>query len=486
MLMQSEERRLYTTNSMVSMGRRYSYFSESKVVLKNSIPVIASMILQYALGLMLIYFVKGLGEKKLAAVSLCNTLYYITGPALFNGFSTSLDTLCNQAFGAKKFHEVGYYCQQCIVLMALLLVPLTLFHFNCVKILLEPFFIKDEEIVNSCQYYLRVIVFGTPALIIFEVERRFLLCQGIFHPPTFILLLLVPINMIWCSYSIPKFAFSIVPWILVVNYWFMAISLSIYILWTKNPIYPRKCFIPIRNITRLTKNMGHMFHLSLNGVCMTISEAMAFQILTFMTCKLSINELAAQSIVITVADGIFQIPFGVSICCCTKLANVIGSGDLIYSKFLVRTYLFMSFILGSICLIATFFTKNLIAHILSPSGPLKSTIEDITSKTLIIVSVNQFGDCINIICSGILRAQGRQRVGSILNFVCFYVLALPIEFILGFRSKYGIYGLWSGLGLGIIILFSSEIISILRSNWNNVLERCSKINAKSQFDCPLI
>lgn len=91
-----------------------------------------------------------------------------------------------------------------------------------------------------------------------------------------------------------------------------------------------------------------------------------------------------------------------------------------------------------------------------------------------ILSVNQLWDCPNIIGAGILRAQGRQAVGSRLNLVAYYVIAVPVALYLGFERNMKVKGLWIGLGLGVFCLAASELAMVIISDWNAITKEAEK------------
>lgn len=453
--------------------------SEFKYILFNSPLIVTTLLLQFSLNFISIYYVKEFGENKLAAASLSNTIYYVSGSAIFNGFATSLDTLCSQAYGAKNYYNVGLYCQRCFLLMLIVSVPLTLFHMNAASILIKRFFVDDPEIVEACNTYLRILAIGTPGIIIFEVLKRFVQSQGIFHPPAVALSCLFPINLALNSFAVPKYGYKAVPLLIALNYWFMGIGLFLYIVFTNNQKNPRKCFKWIPNVRQLFHNVKGMLILSSSGIIMVVSEAMAFQILTFMTCKLTIHEMAAQSIVSTIANGVFQVPFGVAICCCTRLANVIGTSDVVRLNIIKRAYFIIAFGLGIVSFLFLFSTSSWLARIFNPNDDPTSVILVLTTKVLRIIGINQFADCFNIMCAGILRAQGRQTTGSKLSFICFYFIALPLEVFLAFNLKMGILGLWTGLSIGVFLLASFEAFCVISLNWSKIIDQFSIRESKS-------
>ena len=69
-----------------------------------------------------------------------------------------------------------------------------------------------------------------------------------------------------------------------------------------------------------------------------------------------------------------------------------------------------------------------------------------------IAAAFQIFDGIQTVCTGALRGLGETRVPMFANLVGYWVLGLPLGFILCFVLKWGIYGMWIGLTLALIII----------------------------------
>ena len=61
-------------------------------------------------------------------------------------------------------------------------------------------------------------------------------------------------------------------------------------------------------------------------------------------------------------------------------------------------------------------------------------------------------DGVQTVCTGALRGLGETRVPMIANLVGYWVLGLPLGFILCFVLKWGVHGMWIGLTLSLIII----------------------------------
>ena len=59
-----------------------------------------------------LFFAGRLGEVELAAGTLAISFINITGPSMFIGLASAVETLCSQAFGARNYSLVGVVLQR--------------------------------------------------------------------------------------------------------------------------------------------------------------------------------------------------------------------------------------------------------------------------------------------------------------------------------------------------------------------------------------
>jgi MATE family multidrug resistance protein len=64
----------------------------------------------------------------------------------------------------------------------------------------------------------------------------------------------------------------------------------------------------------------------------------------------------------------------------------------------------------------------------------------------------QIFDGVQTVCTGALRGLGETRVPMLANLVGYWVLGLPLGLTLCFVLHWGIYGMWIGLTLALIVI----------------------------------
>jgi MATE family multidrug resistance protein len=75
----------------------------------------------------------------------------------------------------------------------------------------------------------------------------------------------------------------------------------------------------------------------------------------------------------------------------------------------------------------------------------------IAAPLMVIAGFFQLSDGMQVVCAGALRGLQDVKVPSLLIFVAYWVLALPIGYLLAFPLGYGATGIWLGLLLGLTL-----------------------------------
>ncbi|CAH2351733.1 putative uncharacterized transporter C323.07c [[Candida] railenensis] len=433
---------------------------EMKAVCKSSVPLIITFFLQYSLTVVSIFSVGHIGKTELAAVSLAIMTFNVT-VSIFNGMATCLDTFCAQAYGAKKYHLVGLYFQKCAAMLLVMSIPIIVLW--CFSGSILSLVVEEKELAYLAQRYLRVISMGSPGYIFFETGKRFLQAQGLFNAGQYCLFIVAPINvllnyvLVWDKTI--GIGFIGAPIATAISYWLMSGLLLCYVLFVDG----KRCWDGLE-IKKSFQGWGPMMKLALNGTAMLLSEFIAFEILTLAAARFGTASLAAQSIVSTMATLFFQVPFGVSVAVSTRMGNHIGGERIDAAQIVNKVAVLFAAILGVVDCLILVCGKSLIAN----SFTSDREVTRIAEKIIVILGINQLYDCANILFAGCLRGQGRQQIGSKLNLIAYYILAVPLGLTFAFVLKMELVGLWAGLGVGIFTLAVSEAYFVFSSNWDTI------------------
>ena len=429
---------------------------------KASMPLTMTFLLQYSLTVASVFSVGHLGKTELGAVSLASMTANITGFALIQGLATCLDTLCAQAYGAGSHHQVGEYFQKCTLMIMVFFIPVGVLWVYSHEVL--SLIVDDPKLVALSVQYLRVVLPGIPAYVMFECGKRFVQAQGIFHASTLVLAICAPINAI-LNYVLvwnPTFGLGFVgaPLAVTLSTWLMAFLLLLYVIF----IDGSKCWGGFSY--RVFQKWGVMIRLAIPGVIMVEAEFLAFEILTLASSRFGTAALAAQSVVSTTMSLFYQIPFAVGIAASTRVANFIGASLSESAKTATYVALSMSVFIAVIdCTICYNFRYAI--------GNAFSNDEDViemVAKLSPAIMFCHFWDGPGAILAGLLRGIGHQRIGGYLNLFLYYVVALPLCFYLAFSLDFQLLGLWMGIGFALVIIAICEIAYLARVDWDDIVK----------------
>lgn len=423
---------------------------ETGLLARYSGPLILTYILQYSFSLVTVFVAGRLGTKELGAASLATMTANITGLCVYEGLATSLDTLTSQAFGNGKKHLVGLHVQRMSVMVLVVTIPIGAVWF-CSPWILSAIVPEKEEAVLAGTF-MRIYLLGAPGWGIFEAGKRLCQAQGDFTASLAVVMVCAPLNLLWNWLLVFRLdlGFAGAAWAVVISNSLQPIVLAIYVsCFARSNL---QCW-PGLELRRACQNWGPMVKLALPGVLMTLSEWLAFDVLTIAAGYLSGADLAAQSVLMTVVVTMYHIPFPTSIAASTRFGNLIGYGALDAAWTAWKTHYLIFMGIGTFDVVLLTSCRHLIAALFTTDD----TVRAIIATVLPIAAAAQFFDALLAISNGLLRGMGRQKIGGWVNLGVYYLFALPLSFFLTFGPpQMGLGGLWigpsSGLGCATIIM----------------------------------
>ncbi|KAJ1988345.1 ethionine resistance protein [Dimargaris cristalligena] len=443
------------------------YRTEAKILSRLTLPVVFTYLLQSSINMASVFSLGHLGANELAASALASMFASVTGWAVGIGLVTALDTLCSQSYtGARDVYAVGTYLQRGIVVITACHIPILLIWWNSEALLLA--LNQDPVIASLAGTYLRYLMLGCLPNLLFECVKRYLQAQGIMHASTLVLCIVAPLNMltnyalVW--YEPIALGFVGAPLATSITYWLMFILLVLYTAYVDGYQawggWSRQGF----------RKLGQFLRLGLPGVLMICAEWWAFEYVSLTVSYFGNTSLAAQSVIMTTTSLTFQIPQGIGVVITTRVGNLLGAARARAAR--------MSSALAIVFALALGLTNSL--FFLTAAGwwgrvfTSAPEVVEMVASLMKVAALFQVCDGLATVTGGILRGQGKQKLGAMLNIPAYYVLAIPAGLFLGFRMEYGVYGIWAGLCIGIFSVCFGQFYFYLRTDWEEEVAKCRK------------
>jgi multidrug resistance protein, MATE family len=427
---------------------------ELRALLRLAIPVVLSELGWMSMSVVDTIMVGHLSPTAIGAVGVGSALYY--APSLFGlGILLGLDTLVAQAYGRGDFDECHHALSQGVYL-AIGYTPLamaliwTLPHFF-------PAMGLTAAVRGDATAYLRLLNWGTLPLLFYAAFRRYLQGVGRVRPVTFAL---VSANLVnWFG-----------NWVLIYGKWgfptmgvrgsalstcFARAYMAGVLIWWAwkherergHPLFARWQGLRMQRLFDLLR-------LGLPSASQVVLEVGAFGVTTLMAGRLAPEILAAHQIMLTTASLTYMVPLGVSAAAAIAVGHATGAGQTQRG----RRAGWLAIAVG-----AGFMALAAIAFVAAPKLILAAYTRDarvigIGVKLLLLAAIFQVFDGIQTVSTGALRGLGRTRAPMLINLLGYWLLGLPLGYILCFHTTMGVYGLWSAM-TGALILVAALVLA---------------------------
>jgi multidrug resistance protein, MATE family len=405
------------------------------------------------LGWMLMTFVDTvmvgrLGPAAIGALGIGNNAYYFF--AMFGmGVLLGLDTLVSQSWGAGKREDCHNSLMQGIYLAIAITPPLMILFW-----LLPPVFYAfgiNREVCALIASYLVTLSYGTLPLLLYSALRRYLQGLGHVHPVMFVLI----------SANIVNWFFNL---ILIEGRWgvrgfgvagsalstclarvYMVAALAFFIWW-----YERRSGPGLASIFRLPDwaRLRLLIRIGLPAASQVLLEIGAFGAAGILAGRLTPVALAAHEIALNCAALSFMLSLGTSSAAAVAVGHAIGAEDPARAR--RAGFIALAIACGFMSCSALAFTlvPSRILHIYTTD----SGVVRIGVSLLGLAALFQLFDGMQTVLTGALRGLGQTRVPMLTNLWGYWAVGLPVGYALCFHYGFGVYGLWCGLTLALILI----------------------------------
>jgi multidrug resistance protein, MATE family len=178
-----------------------------------------------------------------------------------------------------------------------------------------------------------------------------------------------------------------------------------------------------------------------------IFEVGAFSTAAIMMGWIGVNALAAHQIAINLASISYMMASGLSAAAMVRVGNQLGKKDIQTMREVGFTAFAMVglFMLFSALIFIGF--RNFL-----PSLYIDDiSVIEMSAGLLIIAGLFQLSDGIQVVGLGALRGMSDVRVPTYVTLVAYWVIGLPLGYLLAFVFDFGAKGIWYGLLIGLTI-----------------------------------
>ncbi|XP_020104248.1 protein DETOXIFICATION 27-like isoform X3 [Ananas comosus] len=401
----------------VGLGRRV--WEESKQLWRIVAPAIFSRVVTYSMNVITQAFAGHLGELELASISIANTVVVGFNFGLMLGMASALETLCGQAFGAKKYHMLGVYMQRSwivLFLCAVVLLPMYFFATPILRLLGQP----PELAAQAGDVSMWLIPLHFSFAFLFPLQR-FLQCQ-----------LKNAVNAVISA---------------------VALVVHVFVTWLF--------------VSRM--------QLGLVGTAATLNfsclENWYYRILILLTGNLKNAEIAvdALSVCMSINGWELMIPLAFFAGTGVRVANELGAGNGKGARFATIVSVVTSIIIGLFFCVLIMSLHDKFALIFTSSEVVLEAVDKLSILLAFTILLNS----IQPVLSGVAVGSGWQALVAYVNIGSYYLIGIPLGVLMGWLFHLGVLGIWAGMIGGTAVQTLILAYLTIRCDWDKEAMKAS-------------
>lgn len=441
------------------MKETFSIQQKTRQLFTILIPILVTQLTLFAM----VFFDTMMSGKSsavdLAGVAIGGGIWVPVSTGL-NGILLAVTPIVAQLIGGNRRDLVSFKVIQAIYLsvaIAIIVIGLGAF-------LLDPILNTmnlDESVRKISKGYLTALAFGIIPSFVYTVFRCFIDALGQTRVSMIITLMSLPINvvlnyvLIFGKLGFPRLGGVGAGVATAITYWLIAIIAFSFIK-RKEPFADFQIFIKLPRIS--IKVWKELIKIGVPIGFAIFFETAVFSGVTLLMSQYNTVTIAAHTVALNFASFVYMIPLSFSIALTILVGFEVGAKRYRDAK----QYSYLG--IGISIFLAVFTAIFLIVFREGVAGIYTNEMEVLmlAQHFLIFAIFFQLSDAIATPIQGVLRGYKDVNAPFILSFISFWVIGLPLGYLLATFTDIGPYGYWVGLISGLAFGAISLSIRLIR------------------------
>ncbi len=424
------------------------YFENARKLLKLATPLIVGNLGIVLVGFGDVFVAARYSTDVLASVSIANSILmniFLFGVSLLSAISPLLSNFRGEKIAIKKYFyptiEFSMILATIICILSIATIPLV------------DYLGFEDKLIPDIKKYMFVCSFSNFGVYLFVGLKEYLQAFEIVIFPNILNIFCVFLNLylnfvfVFGWYGLPEYGALGLAIATTISRLIIGIILFLWCL----KLFKLKFYRDISYFKEIIK-MG----LPISGA--VLIEVAAWNAVTVFVARISGLYAAIQSILCTLTNATFMIPMAIANAISVKVGFENGAKNFEELKRYAFSGLGMSVGFMTICAIIFLLFPTQCIKIFSNDNNLVAS----SIPILMLIAFYQIFDGLQISLGGIFKGLKNTNIIMIGNFIAYWVIGLPIGYILAFGYNLKLFGFWVGLTLSIASLGTGLFTVMIR------------------------
>lgn len=422
-----------------------SFGQENRATLKLALPLISGQLSHMLMGVSDTVMIGSVGVVPLGAATFANTLLavpFVVGMGLLSSVSVRV----SQAHGAKQPQDsksavihgtwLALGLGLAVVISTVLLIPF-LMHFN-----------QPGEVTAQTPIYLLPCAVSLIPSLISVVWKNHADALNRPWPPFWITLgsvfLDILLNWMWihgkCGFPVMGLAGA--AYSTLVSRTLCAIALFVWLkksrvlhAWT-----PQKGWLRCEK-----KEFASLLKIGVPASFHQLAEVTAFVLASLMIGWLGVVPLASHQVAITCIATAYMVPLGIAMATTVRVGEIVGANQRQrLHRVLLGSWLFAAAFMSCSMLVCVLWGEPLARAFVNEPEVVK-----LVASLLLVAALFQLFDGLQVVSAAALRGVDDVKVSAWIAVLAYWVISLPLGWVLGIHMGWGATGIWTALAVGL-------------------------------------
>lgn len=417
------------------MFEKYFSLSEARRFYSVGLPIFIAQLSQTGMTFADTAFAGQYSAEHMAAVAVGGSVWMPVA-LLGIGCLLALSPMSAQFAGSGRADRAAHLLRQGLWLTLGMSAVLMSF-FYIVSLHMDAFGL-EPELARISGGFLRAMLWGLPGFLFFVNQRSFLEGFARTRPAMIIgllgLLINVPCNYIFIygKLGMPEMGGVGCGVASAISFWFMALCMLYYL--RRDPQYKSlgPLFAPL---FRGGSACGPRFdgalvlrvlRIGMPGALALFFEVSLFALSAILLAPLGTVMVAGHQIALNFGALVFMIPLSISMTATIRIGRCLGAGQAERAKLVARTALSLSVVFALLIALLTVLCRKGIVAIYTEDVAVAA----LAAQLLLYQAAYQIVDGLQVTGIGVLRGHNDTRVISVICFVAYWIIGLPLGFAL--------------------------------------------------------
>lgn len=439
---------------------------EALQTIKLALPIIIGELAQMALHIIDAAMVGAIGYKQLAAAALvlqATNIPFVLGI----GMTISVSQMVSLAQGRGDAPAVSHYFFNGFFLCAVTAVGISLSLFFGRDFLHS--LRQDPEVVQLALPFMKLMSLSLIPVLLFITLKQF--ADGLQYTRTAMILSLasMPLNIT-------------LNWLLIYGHWgfprLELIGAGLSTLITRSLTFLILLVVVLRHKTfrpftvmhkaqwKLRRKTGReLLGIGIPSALQVSLEAGAFAVSGVIIGTLGAVSGAAHQIALSCASFTFMVSMGLGQAGSIRVSNTFGSGDWKKISLIGKSTLLTALLYGVFCAVLFVAFKNYLPGFFTNNAGVYA----MATWLILLAAIFQISDATQAIGAGLLRGIKDVKTPTVLIAVAYWVIGIPVGYLLAFKAGMGAAGMWVGFISGLTFAALFLVVRFLRMVKKNAL-----------------